>query len=121
MPPPPPPPPSARTVVVLFLVALLPYPLLVFLSGNTRDNCLVSSIETDCTLKIADNPPDIDSHDHRDGSTRTLFDPLHILTGEGHETAAGWLSCEASGASNLVASGMDRVGELDPGEVRQSF
>lgn len=43
-------------------------------------------------------------------------DPLQILTGEGRPPVAGWLS--AVGDSNLVASGMERVGELDPGEVR---
>ena len=49
-----------------------------------------------------------------------MLDPLDILTGEGlvEATTQGWLSYEASGESNLVASGMEKVGELDPGEVR---
>lgn len=51
-----------------------------------------------------------------------MFDPLDILTGEGRSEAAAseWPSYEASGESNLVASGMDKVGEFDPGEVRNS-
>lgn len=45
-------------------------------------------------------------------------DPLDILTGEGHVGAAEWLTWGgSSGESNMVASGMDRVGELDPAEV----
>lgn len=49
-----------------------------------------------------------------------MLDPLDILTGEGLSGAAAltWPSYEASGESNLVASGVDKVGELDPGEVR---
>lgn len=47
-----------------------------------------------------------------------LNDPLKILTGEGHMGAAEWLTWGgSSGESNMVASGMDRVGELDPAEV----
>lgn len=57
---------------------------------------------------------------HRDIICSPPLDPLDILTGEGRsEAIPGWLSCEAGGESNLVASGMDKVGELDPGEVRR--
>lgn len=46
---------------------------------------------------------------------RSIFEPLKILTGEGCSPVAEWLSTVSE--SNMVASGMDRVGEFDPGEV----
>ncbi|CAM9623526.1 unnamed protein product, partial [Sphacelaria rigidula] len=48
---------------------------------------------------------------------RSIFEPLKILTGEGCSPVAEWLSTVSE--SNMVASGMDRVGEFDPGEVRR--
>ncbi|CAM9129624.1 unnamed protein product, partial [Hapterophycus canaliculatus] len=48
------------------------------------------------------------------------LDPLDILTGDGRSGAApGWLYCQANVESNLIASGMDKVGEFDPGEVQR--
>ena len=64
------------------------------------------------------------SHHHHRAQGINLsetLDPLDILTGEGlsGDSLPRWLSCEPGGESNLVASGMDKVGELDPGEVRR--
>jgi len=56
---------------------------------------------------------------HSGDNLSELLNPLDILTGEGLSgDAPGWLLNEADGESNLVASGLDRVGELDQGEVR---
>lgn len=58
-------------------------------------------------------------HDNNNINLRDNLDPLDILTAEGRfGTTPGWLSGEASGECRLVVSGMDKIGELDPGEVR---
>lgn len=80
--------------------------------GSTRSSVLTAPGFT----SFYDNP----HNRHHDNNLSASLDPLHILTGEGNPGAAPqWLSYEASGESNLIAAGMDRVGDFDPGEVRR--
>lgn len=87
--------------------------------GNyARDWCSVSS----ASLTVGGTPPRV--RDCRRGNIPADIpsNPLDILTGEGQSAAAAargrWLAGTASGERNLVASGMDTVGALDPEEVR---
>lgn len=81
-------------------------------AGSDNDGWSLSSASVDCAIgggpKDGTNPGSAMNHPD--------VDPLDILTGEGRSGGAGWLC--SGGESNLVASGMERVGGLDPGEVR---
>ena len=87
--------------------------------GNStgHDWCSVSST----SLTVEGGTPPRSRH-NRGGnkSINTEFNAVDILTGEAGKSAAvagGWLSGAACGERNLVASGMEAVGALDPEEV----
>lgn len=89
-----------------------------FAGNNALDWCSVSS----ASLTVGGTPPRARYCRGR-VTTDIPLNPLEILTGEGQSesvaaAAGGWLSGTASGERNLVASGMDTVGALDPEEVR---
>lgn len=93
---------------------------LLFFSLPAADSVGSSTLSSPLT-NSGGAPHNANHHHHTHGrNLSSTLDPLDILTGEGlpGPAAMGWSSYEASGESNLVASGMDKVGELDAGEVR---
>lgn len=80
-------------------------------TGDDSDYGSFSSSVTD--FRSPRFVPAVGTSDH---PGRSIFEPLEILTGAGRLPVAEWLS--AGGESNLVVSGLDSVGELDPEEVR---
>lgn len=106
----------SRTQPSKCLITLPPCPALLFLP--TADSVGTAMPSSPLTLLSAHHHQHPHHDHHHDNSLRNSIDPLNILTAEGRfGTTPGWLLGEG-GECKLVVSGMDKIGELDPGEVR---
>lgn len=80
------------------------------------------SLPTDSvTMKIPGTPSDDNSHDHglglKDGFSSMHSDPWGVHTGEGYPSSPTGLPHLFGGNNKLVVSGMDKIEDLDPGDV----